>query len=134
MRGNRARYAEDERLLSDGVERSAAGAASLPPPAAMLLRMQEGGGNAQVARMMQDGGGAGTWPAPLRSSLESAFGLPLGGVPLTFDSGLGKAAAADGVGVAVNPQWYDPASAGGQHLLAHEVAHLALGTRSERAA
>ena len=50
-----------------------------------------------------------------------------GNVPLAVDPGLsahGAAAAADGVGIRVDPRWLDPKSKSGRHLIAHELAHL----------
>jgi hypothetical protein len=67
------------------------------------------------------------WPTSLQTKLEQAFQLSLGSVPLTVDPGLsshGAAAAADGVGIQVDPRWLDPKSKSGQHLIAHELAHL----------
>jgi Domain of unknown function (DUF4157) len=67
------------------------------------------------------------WPTALRAELEQAFQLSLGSVPLTVDPGLssyGAAAAADGVGIRVDPRWLDPESKSGQQLIAHELAHL----------
>ncbi|MEJ3744982.1 DUF4157 domain-containing protein [Actinomycetes bacterium KLBMP 9797] len=141
MRPGRARRDSEHPQLPDTVERAEAGIGPvLSPPAAMLLRMQETAGNGQVARIMRAGGESSAWPGPLQSSLENAFQLPLGGVPLTLDANLAggnAAAAADGVGVRISPQWFDPSTTSGRHLLAHEVAHLALQTRgatSERTA
>jgi hypothetical protein len=67
------------------------------------------------------------WPTALRAELEQAFQLSLRSVPLTVDPGLsahGAAAAADGVGIRVDPMWLNPESKSGQHLIAHELAHL----------
>jgi hypothetical protein len=63
----------------------------------------------------------------LRGALEHAFQVSLEGVPLTADPGLARhdaAAAADGVGIRVDPCWLNPESKGGRHLIAHELAHL----------
>jgi hypothetical protein len=67
------------------------------------------------------------WPTSLRGGLEHAFQLSLDSVPLTVDPSLaqhGAAAAADGVGIRVDPRWLNPESRAGRHLIAHELAHL----------
>lgn len=77
----------------------------------------------------RDGGqaGRGGWAAGLQGRLSRAFQISLDDVPLAADPGLarhGAAAAADGVGIRVAPRWLQPESRSGQHLIAHEVAHL----------
>ncbi|GLZ00118.1 hypothetical protein Acsp02_73700 [Actinoplanes sp. NBRC 103695] len=92
---------------------------------ATMLHLQQTAGNASVSRLVESG-----WPGTLGGSLERAFRLPLGATPLVVDPGLSAAAAAGGFGVKVHPHWYDPDSVAGQHLIAHEVAHLAGGQRT----
>ena len=85
-------------------------------------------------------GGGEALPTSLRGSLESATGAGLGGVRVhtdehaqTASSSINARAFARGQDIHFAPGQYDPASAGGQHLIAHEVAHTIQQSSAPRA-
>ena len=131
MGSRRVRHTEpDMRRAEPGVRQPERRPEDLPGErhddlTATMLHLQQTAGNASVSRLVESG-----WPGPLGGSLERAFRFPLGATPLVVDPGLSAAAAAGGFGVKVHPRWYDPDSVAGQHLIAHEVAHLADGQRT----
>ncbi|MEF8702426.1 MAG: DUF4157 domain-containing protein [Candidatus Accumulibacter sp. UW26] len=71
-------------------------------------------------------------PEPVRADMEARFGLDLGTLRVHTDAeaaqlntALGAHAFAFGEHIAFNEGCFAPAEAGGRHLLAHEIAHVA---------
>ncbi len=73
-------------------------------------------------------GGGAALPAPLRTALERATGQPLGAVRVHVDAAatatLGAEAFTVGDDVVFAPGRWQPDSAAGRHLIAHEIAHV----------
>jgi hypothetical protein len=106
-----------------------------PAPTAPVVqrKIDAGGAVAPGAadRLERAAGEGGTvLPASLRTGLEDLFGVPLDTVRVhTGDASqaaarsIGARAYAQGQDIHFGSGQYDPASAWGQHLIAHEVAH-----------
>ncbi len=79
------------------------------------------------ARVANSTGGS-AMPGPLRQQMEAGFGADFGNVRMHLNSDLapamGALAFAVGRDVHFGPGQFDPASAGGQHLIAHELTHV----------
>lgn len=90
-----------------------------------------GGGRAAVGAGVGGGGGGGQpLPDDLRTKFEASLGADLSGVRVHVDANAdqktkaaGAKATATGQDIHLAPGEYDPHSANGQELLAHEVAH-----------
>jgi hypothetical protein len=142
----------DRARTSDRASRSRAGQGPAPAPADgrrqqlhgsgpadLWLRLQRQAGNRAVGRWWQAGqqardgrtGDAGLpLPDDVRADLEAGVGVPLRDVRVHTDPGaadlaarLGARAFTVGTDVYFGGGEYDPASAAGYRLLAHEVAH-----------
>jgi hypothetical protein len=129
--------AEADRM-ADALDRrpttAAAGGADAPPDEGgnALGRLTEhplGGAPAVLGRALSEGGQA--LPAATRAHFESAFGYDFSRVRVHAGSRAGAAARALssraftwGQHVAFAPGQYAPHSAGGRHLLAHELTHV----------
>jgi uncharacterized protein DUF4157 len=126
---------DDHALRAPG--RTSASSALSPPgaPVASGIVMRKGDGNG-VAEGAEDAvakaaGGSGTaLPGPLMRKFEASLGADLSSVRV--HTGADSAAAAQAVGaraytlgedIHFGAGQFDPASPGGEHLLAHEVAH-----------
>jgi hypothetical protein len=72
-------------------------------------------------------GGSGNLASPVRGRMESLFGVPFGDVRVHRDAepaSHGAVAFARGENVHFAPGQYQPETPGGQHLIAHELAHV----------
>ncbi len=83
------------------------------------------------AGLRQAGGGGQALPSPVRRPMEQAFGTDFDGVRLHADAtadrlsrALGAQAFAAGQDIFFSHGKYDPGSAAGQELLAHELTHV----------
>jgi hypothetical protein len=90
-----------------------------------------------VSALRADGGHA--LPSDVRAELEPRFGFELGGVRVHTGEAVGRAALSigaraftHGTDIGFAPAEYQPATARGRTLLAHEIAHVAQRGRAPR--
>ena len=133
----RARSSASDDLLVRAPGRTSASAALSPPGApvasGIVMRKSDGNGVAEGAEdaVAKAAGGSGTaLPGPLMHKFEASLGADLSSVRV--HTGADSAAAAQAVGarayalgddIHFGAGQFDPGSPGGEHLLAHEVAH-----------
>jgi hypothetical protein len=113
---------------SAGLHRPAA-----PVASGILMRERDGNGvadGAESAVAAAAGGAGAALPAPLMRRFEASLGADLssvrihtGGASSTAARAVGARAYTLGQDIHFGAGQYDPATASGQHLLAHEVAH-----------
>jgi hypothetical protein len=104
-----------------------------PVPSGIVLRRRDADGvadGAEAAVAGVPGGPGGPLPAPLMRRFEASLGTDLssvrvhtGGESAAAARAVGARAYALGQDIHFGAGQYDPASAAGQHLIAHEVAH-----------
>jgi len=103
--------------------------AAAPEASASDLAFGGGGGGGRATSGAGANGGGGGKPLPddLKQKFEGALGADLSGVRVHTDgdaaTAVGAKAVAHGQDIHMAPGQYDPHSAQGQELLAHEVAH-----------
>lgn len=111
---------------------SAMAAPEHPVASGLLMRKGEGAtaGHAEAAVAGATSSIGSSLPAPLMRKFESSIGADLSNVRVhtgsesaTAASSVGARAYATGQDIHFGAGQYDPSSSGGQHLIAHEVAH-----------
>lgn len=137
LQGNRiARVEEEEPLQGKRIARSAP-EEELPVQGQRIARASEqdaglgpegGAVSGELEREVDAASGGTAMPGDLRSTMEAGFGADFGSVKLHVNSPvapkLGALAFARGTDVHFAPGQFDPSSAGGQHLIAHELTHV----------
>ncbi|MCC6438168.1 MAG: DUF4157 domain-containing protein [Acidimicrobiales bacterium] len=117
LQGKRiARVEEEEPLQGKRIARAA-----VPGP--------EGGAvDAELEAAVNNASGGQKLPDPVRQTMEAGFGADFGNVNVHLNSPLapqlGALAFARGTDVHFAPGQFDPSSAAGQHLIAHELTHV----------
>ena len=117
LQGKRiGRVEEEEPLQGKRIARAA-----VPGP--------EGGAvDAELEAAVNNASGGQKLPDPLRQTMEAGFGADFGNVNVHLNSPLapqlGALAFARGTDVHFAPGQFDPSSAAGQHLIAHELTHV----------
>jgi hypothetical protein len=132
----------DARTITDALRRLGHGPGSAlaaidPDALAQLLRLADA-----LVTMVEQGRGAGeALPASLRHELESRIGADLGDLRVHNDPAAAALASrhdavafAQGSGVFFADGMYDPSSAAGKQLIAHEAAHVVQQRGNGRAA
>lgn len=127
---------QTEVLPNHARESSAAPPSDPPQTPQQVLTMQRRMGNAATQRMIQRR--TAVTPADqLREQAQLVTGYDLSGVNIQPDSPLARAAGVEAVTIGSDihfgPGAYDPATAHGQHVLAHEYAHVAQQAGGETA-
>jgi Domain of unknown function (DUF4157) len=132
----------DAKTITDALRRlghrpGSALAAIDPDALAQLLRLAD----ALVTMIEQGRGGGEALPASLRNELESRIGADLGDLRVHHDPAAAALASrhdavafAQGSGVFFADGMYDPSSAAGKQLIAHEAAHVVQQRGNGRAA
>jgi Domain of unknown function (DUF4157) len=113
------------KALSMAVSRQGPAAAA---PQAPAVGPEGGALPADLESRVANSTGGSAMPAPLRQQMEAGFGSDFGNVRMHLNSDLapamGALAFAVGRDVHFGPGQFDPSSAGGQHLIAHELTHV----------
>ncbi len=117
-----------------GIDRYSTSVARRLQARALLQRVKGGGqpimSSGQIENYLSSPGGGRSMEPGVQRSMEQGFGRSMGGVRIHTDSkadvackSLGAQAFANGNNVYFAQGKYDPGSAGGRHLLAHELTH-----------